>query len=102
MTIPLQSARPSRTPFDLDDSAATRHLRAGAYLDEGFRDETLRQGDYQPRRIVAPSYGFQLVPVLWHCLRARRADIIRDVAIVALLLMALIASKSAVVVVVGF
>jgi len=101
MTIPLQSAPPSRTHFDLNDSAATRHLCAGAYLDDVFRDDTLRHVYYQPRRIVAPSYGFQLVPVLWHCLRARRADIIRDIAIVALFLVALTVSKSAVVVVVS-
>jgi hypothetical protein len=68
------------------DSTPTRHLCAAAYLDEGFRQVSLREAYYQARRVVAPSYGFRLVPVLWHCLRARRAATARDSVIVVLLI----------------
>lgn len=68
--------------------AATRHLCAAAYIDDDFRKDCLRWVYYQPRRMVAPSYGFDLIPVLRHCLRARNAMILRDVAIVAALVLA--------------
>jgi hypothetical protein len=83
-------------PFPEDASTATRHLCAGAYLDESFRNESLRQVYYQPRRLVAPSYGFDLVPVLAHCLRARNGALLRDGAIVVTLLAAACASWVAV------
>lgn len=62
--------------------AATRHLCAAPYLDDGFRDWSLREVYYQPRRMVAPSYGFDLILTLRHCLRARNATLIRDALIV--------------------
>lgn len=68
--------------------AATRHLCAAAYIDDDFRKDCLRGVYYQPRRMVAPSYGFDLIPVLRHCLRARNAMILRDAAIVAALVLA--------------
>jgi hypothetical protein len=70
----------------LDESAATRHLCAAAYLDEHFREECLREVYYQSNRVVAPSYGFTLLPVLGHCLRARNMLIARDGAVVGMLL----------------
>ncbi|RSM74180.1 hypothetical protein DMB66_01835 [Actinoplanes sp. ATCC 53533] len=80
--------RPPPEPFPEDPTKATRHLCAGAYLDETFRNESLRQVYYQPRRLVAPSYGFDLVPVLAHCLRARNGAVVRDLAIVGTFLVA--------------
>ena len=73
-------------PFPDDPSAATRHLCAGAYLDEDFRDTALREVYHRPGRAVALSHGFSLTPVLAHCLRARDASLIRDVAVTALIL----------------
>jgi hypothetical protein len=93
---PGPAAAPSRPPFAEDPTTATRHLCAGAYLDDTFRNESLRQVYYQPRRLVAPSYGFDLVPVLWHCLRARNGAIARDAAIVGTFLVAACVSGSVV------
>ncbi|WP_416901058.1 hypothetical protein [Micromonospora echinospora] len=59
-------------------STATRHLCAGAYLDDGFRRACLNQVYHQRQRLVAPSYGFDLPLVLWHCLQARRLAVTRD------------------------
>ncbi|MBB2943828.1 hypothetical protein FB565_003557 [Actinoplanes lutulentus] len=68
-----------------DPTTATRHLCAGAYLDEDFRDAALNEVYRQPHLAVAPSYGFTLGPVLGHCLRARAAALARDGVIVAAL-----------------
>lgn len=88
MTFPHQRtesrsehARPSAPPYPEDPTTATRHLCAGAYLDDSFRNDALRLVYYQGLRVIAPSYGFDAVPVLAHCLRARNGAIIRDVAI---------------------
>jgi len=67
-------------------STATRYLSVGAYADPHFRGRCLREVYHQPRRFVAPSYGFDLGAVLWHCLRARRLAIRRDALIVLALL----------------
>lgn len=89
MDIPAQRTgspdgrfRPSTPPFPTDPMTATRHLCAAAHLDETFRETSLREVYHQPRRLVAPSYGFALVPVLAHCLRSRTMAILRDAAIV--------------------
>lgn len=70
------------------DTNATRHLSAGAYLDSEFCLTALREVYYQPKRVAAPSHGFDVVTVLGHCLRARRAMIVRDGLILSLLLLA--------------
>lgn len=93
MTPPLAPAlveEPSASdyvPVQLleENTSATRHLSAGAYLDPGFCLTALREIYYQAKRIVAPSYGFDAIAVLGHCLRARRAMIVRDALLVALL-----------------
>ncbi|MFI7550255.1 hypothetical protein ACIBQ2_10930 [Micromonospora sediminimaris] len=69
-------------------SSATRHLNAGAYLDERFCRRSLDEVYHQPGRAVAPSFGFDLSVVLGHCLRADRINLIRDVASIVLLVMA--------------
>lgn len=81
-------AEPTIDPMPTIDTNATRHLSAGAYLDEEFCRSALREVYYQPKRIVAPSYGFDAVTVLGHCLRARRALVVRDGLLVAVLLLA--------------
>ncbi|MEV4413621.1 hypothetical protein [Catellatospora sp. NPDC049609] len=63
----------------------TRHLSAGAYLDDRFCRAALNEVYHQPRRMVAPSYGFDLVTVLSHCKKARVINLARDGAIVFML-----------------
>lgn len=92
MTLPSRRTgadRPTAPPYPEDPTTATRHMCAGAYLDDEFRNLSLRHVYHQPRRMVAPSYGFDLVPVLGHCLRARNSAVVRDAAIVVAFLGAL-------------
>lgn len=49
----------------------TRNLCAGAYVERDFRRQVLREVYDRPNRLLAPSYGFDAVPVLMHCRRAR-------------------------------
>ncbi|WP_328476436.1 hypothetical protein OHA21_21870 [Actinoplanes sp. NBC_00393] len=79
-------------PYPDDPTTATRHLCAGAYLDERFRDTALREVYHRPARAVALSYGYSLTPVLAHCLRARSAALLRDTLIITVLLIALCAT----------
>lgn len=51
-------------------TAATRHLCAGTYVDEDFRDLVIDKVCASPHRRVAPSYGFDIVPVMRHAWRA--------------------------------
>jgi hypothetical protein len=97
--VPMtQTAEPSAPPDDLGrtpdlpdpppPTTATRYLCVGAYLDSVFRDRALREVYHQPRRFVAPSYGFDLVTVLEACRRARTLTMARDGSIVLLLALA--------------
>lgn len=52
------------------DTAATRYLCVGVYLDRAFRDTVIRKVHNDPRHRVAPSYGFDLIPVVEHAWRA--------------------------------
>src|SRR5262249_17910236 len=61
------------------------HLSAGAYLDPKFCLDALRKVYYRTNRLVAPSHGFDAIAVLGHCLRARRALVVRDALLVGLL-----------------
>jgi hypothetical protein len=49
---------------------ADQRLCAGTYLDRDFRDHVLRDVYNERTRRVAPSYGFDVVPVLRHAWRA--------------------------------
>ncbi|MER8071357.1 pentapeptide repeat-containing protein [Streptomyces sp. NPDC094034] len=49
-----------------EPTAATRHLCAGVYVDERFRDLVINEVCAAPHRRVAPSYGFDIVPVMHH------------------------------------
>ncbi|MEU0121640.1 hypothetical protein ABZ114_08090 [Streptomyces albidoflavus] len=51
-------------------TAATRHLCAGPYVDEHFGDLVIDKVCTSPHRRVAPSYGFDIVPVMRHAWRA--------------------------------
>lgn len=52
------------------DSDASRGLCAGTYHDRDFRDQILREIYSARGRRIAPSHGFDLVPVLRHAWRA--------------------------------
>ncbi|MEU4541204.1 hypothetical protein AB0G15_40865 [Streptosporangium sp. NPDC023825] len=61
---------------------ATRYMSVAAYLDPSFRETALRELIRNRHRGVAPSHGgFDVVPVLRHCLRARSFLIAREVVL---------------------
>ncbi|WP_199272822.1 hypothetical protein [Streptomyces broussonetiae] len=62
---------PGRLPGDAT-SNATRLLCAGTYLDPVYRATVIRELLTHRFRVVAPSYGYDAVPVLAHALAARR------------------------------
>lgn len=62
----IRQATDSHDKHSPIDSAATRHLCAGVYVDRSFRDLILRKIHNDARHRVAPSYGFDLVPVVRH------------------------------------
>jgi hypothetical protein len=80
----------SPNPYPQDPTTATRHLCAAAYIDDDFRQTSLRKVYFQAKRLVAPSFGFDLVPVLSHALRARNGALARDGAILLTLLVTLV------------
>ncbi|GAA3014798.1 hypothetical protein [Streptosporangium longisporum] len=74
---------------------STRYLCAGAYLDDHFRDRVLREVLDDPYRAVPPSHGgFDLLPVVLHCLRAERLLLVRDVVVSVLLTAACLLASS--------
>lgn len=81
------SIKVARNPL----SNATRYLCAAAYIDDDFREKVLDELLGDPYRAVPPSLGgFDLSPVLAHCLRARRMLFAREAVITALLFLALL------------
>jgi hypothetical protein len=66
-------------------TSATRSLCTGAYLDHKFRTRVLREVYSEGRRALAPSYGFDAIPVLLHCRRARDWIVARDILLCACL-----------------
>ena len=83
-------------------SNATRHLCAASYIDDEFRDMCLTEVLHQPRRIVAPSYGFDLISVLGHAQRARSIATYRDAAILGLAVVTACVSASSLLVAIIF
>ncbi|WP_246884659.1 hypothetical protein [Streptomyces sp. GESEQ-4] len=64
------SDAPPAQETTLEPTAATRHLCAGVYVDERFRDLVIDEVCTAPHRRVAPSHGFDIVPVMQHAWRA--------------------------------
>ncbi|MEV5646352.1 hypothetical protein AB0L67_40750 [Streptomyces flaveolus] len=64
------SHAPAALETILEPTAATRHLCAGVYVDERLRDLVIDEICTAPHRRVAPSYGFDIVPVMRHAWRA--------------------------------
>ncbi|MFJ3799909.1 hypothetical protein ACIPSJ_26945 [Streptomyces sp. NPDC090088] len=73
---PAQETTPQPT-------AATRHLCAGVYVDERFRDLVIDEVCTAPHRRVAPSYGFDIVPVMQHAWRAAALRALPRTAVLA-------------------
>jgi hypothetical protein len=84
---PFFSHKPSRPSGPL--SNATRYLCAAAYLNYAFANRVIWHL-LATRRAVAPSVGFDVGPVLRHCMRARRNILIRDVVLIVIVLVGLI------------
>ncbi|GLX99136.1 hypothetical protein [Herbidospora sp. NBRC 101105] len=76
---------------------ATRHLCAGVYLDRTFRIKVLHKVHNDTRHMIAPSYGFNLVPVIRHAWRAWFLEHAQHVAVVLTLSVGFAANPPAVV-----
>jgi len=66
-------------------SNATRYLCAAAYLDPGYANTVIGELIASHRGVV-PSLGIDLVPIVRHCLNARRMQLIRDLMLTVFLL----------------
>jgi hypothetical protein len=77
-------------------SNATRYLCAAAYLNRTFANTVIREL-LASHRAVAPSLGIDLVPILRHCLNARRAQIVRDLLLTIFLLAGLLFATTAII-----
>ncbi|MFI1047362.1 hypothetical protein ACH4U3_16425 [Streptomyces griseoruber] len=75
-TLSVAGPAPGRAAGDAT-SNATRLLCAGTYLDPLYRASVIRELLTHRFRVVAPSYGYDAVPVLAHALAARRLQRIR-------------------------
>lgn len=64
----------------------TRNLCAAAYNHPAFRNEVIHELVDERDRVLAPSFGVDVVAVVWHCLRARRIEACREGAVLALYL----------------
>src|SRR5262245_14641026 len=62
--------------------AATRHLCVGCYVDHEFRERAMREVYLDRSRQIAPSYGYDIVPVLVHARRAGWIDHAQHVLVV--------------------
>ena len=69
-------------------SNATRYLCAAAYLDSSFANPVIGElvGSH---RAVVPSRGVDLIPVIRHCLKARKMQLVRDLLLSILLVLGL-------------
>jgi hypothetical protein len=77
-------------------SNATRYLCAAAYLNPGFANTVI--GDLvASHRAVVPSLGIDLVPIIRHCLNARRAQILRDLLLTVFLLAGLLFATTSII-----
>jgi hypothetical protein len=73
-------------------SNATRYLCAAAYISSWFAN-TVTSELVGSHRAVAPSRGIDLEPIIRHCLKARRLQLIRDVILCVLLFLGLITAQ---------
>jgi hypothetical protein len=71
---------------------ATRYLCAAAYLDRSFANRVIQElvGSH---RAVVPSRGIDLIPIVRHCLKARKMQLVRDVLLTILLVLGLLLAQ---------
>ncbi|MFE0592960.1 hypothetical protein [Micromonospora echinospora] len=82
MTTPPAPRQPTAAPAVTDaGSDATRYLCVAAHTDDVFTERVLTEVLDDDLRAVAPSVGFDLDPVVRHCLAARRRRRRRDVGL---------------------
>jgi hypothetical protein len=89
LDIPRQRTA-TRPPQPTRLNAATRHLRAGVYIDPAFRDRVLRDVYNDNKRRPAPAYGYDTIPVLRHAWRSWRLDLAQHL-IVSVTMIAILA-----------
>ncbi|MFG2039623.1 hypothetical protein [Dactylosporangium sp. NPDC048998] len=70
-------------PVELPD--ATRYMCAAAYLDRHFADAVIAELAEDEHRAVAPAVGYDVEPVLRHCVQARQLRLYRDIGLLAVL-----------------
>jgi hypothetical protein len=70
-------------------SDATRRLCCAPYVDDRFGNAVIREVVESERKAVPPSFGFDLDPVVRHCLRARRLMIARYAFVTGILVVGL-------------
>ncbi|MEU8178069.1 hypothetical protein AB0C14_34815 [Microbispora hainanensis] len=75
---------PGRQPAH-PQGKATRQLCAGVHFDREFRDSVIWRVLFDPAHRVAPSYGFDLVPVVGHAKRALMLEICEQLGFLAVL-----------------
>ena len=68
-------------------SNSTRYLCAAAYLNPEYANSVTSEL-LASHRAVAPSLGIDLIPIVRHCLSARKAQLLRDVLLTVLLIAA--------------
>ena len=66
-------------------SNATRYLCAAAYLDSAFANKVISEL-VASHRAVVPSLGIDLAPIIRHCLKARQAQLVRDLLLTVILI----------------
>ena len=66
-------------------SNSTRYLCAAPYLNPKFANTVISEL-VASHRAVAPSLGIDLIPIIRHCLSARKAQLLRDLLLTVLLL----------------
>ncbi|MEU5425707.1 FHA domain-containing protein [Streptomyces olivoreticuli] len=81
---------PIQAPYTDGWNQTTRYLSAATQLDPEFRDLVIDRVIEEPYRALAPSYGVDLVVVTRWALSARRRLLVRDVVLVADLLLTLV------------
>ncbi len=79
--------RPAGSTESAPMQNATRYLCAAAYLDNSFAGQVIEELLTEQHRGVVPSYGFDAEPVIAHCVRGRRLQLIRDLLLTGVALL---------------
>ncbi|MDL4819084.1 hypothetical protein [Actinomadura opuntiae] len=95
MTSPAVSFTKNRTARTERGDETTRMLCAAAYHDRRFQSLVVRHVLLPHQRAVAPSYGFDLVPVADHAWRAFTLDTVQHATVLTVFVLAALQSPSA-------